>query len=57
MRNWLIGSGIIVILMLVLTLGYKCGIRHAMNDSTVAVYLDGIVEIRLDGHIYEHTAF
>lgn len=37
--------------------GYHAGIHHAMIDSTVAVYLDGVVEIQLDGNIYQHEAF
>lgn len=40
-----------------LVVGYHAGIHHAMTDSTVAVYLDGVVEIELDGNIWEHTAF
>ena len=36
---------------------YKYGIHHAMTDSWVAVYLNGIVEIHLDGEVYEHEAF
>ena len=38
-------------------LAYHAGIRHAMTDSTVSVYLDGVVEIQLDGNTYQHTAF
>lgn len=37
--------------------GYHAGIHHAMTDSTVSVYLDGVVEIQLDGNIYQHEAF
>ena len=46
--------------LLVLTVGilaYHAGIHHAMTDSTVTVYLDGVVEIELDGNIYTHEAF
>ena len=47
------------ICLFVLTLfsGYRYGIHHAMTDSWVAVYLNGIVEIHLDGEVYEHEAF
>lgn len=40
-----------------LIVGYHAGIRHAMTDSTVSVYLDGVVEIQLDGNSYQHEAF
>ena len=59
MRNFIIAIAITVAVCLSLCgiLSYKAGIRHAMNDSQVAVYLDGIVEIYLDGRVYEHRAF
>lgn len=48
----------LVILVLVAgILAYYAGIHHAMTDSTVSVYLDGVVEIQLDGNIYTHEAF
>lgn len=57
MRRLLIISGILVLFMLGIYLGWRGGIRHAMEDSQVSVYLDGVVEIQLDGNIYEHKAF
>lgn len=57
MRKLLMLSGILVLMLGILVLGYRCGIRHAMEDSTVSVFLDGVVEIELDGNIYEHKAF
>lgn len=47
----------ILLVLVVGFLAYHAGIRHAMTDSTVAVYLDGVVEIQLDGNIYQHEAF
>lgn len=59
MRNFIIVIIVAGIISLSLCgiLSYKAGIRHAMTDSHVAVYLDGIVEIRLDGDVYQHRAF
>lgn len=57
MRKLLILSAILVLMLGILVLGYRCGIRHAMEDSTVSVFLDGVVEIELDGNVYEHKAF
>lgn len=58
MRKLLLISAIILLFMLgILVLGYRCGIRHAMQDSTVSVFLDGVVEIELDGNVYTHEAF
>ena len=59
MRNFIIAIAITGIISLSLCgiLAYKAGIRHAMNDSRVTVYLDGIVEIELDGDVYQHRAF
>ena len=50
---------IIVTILVLLSLfcGFKLGIHHAMMDSTVSVYINGTVEIMLDGEIYEHKAF
>lgn len=50
-------SGVVLLFMLGIYLGWCGGIRHAMEDSTVSVYLDGVVEIQLDGNIYTHEAF
>lgn len=38
-------------------LAYHAGISHAVNDCQVSVYLDGVVEIQLDGNVYQHEAF
>ena len=57
MRKLLILSGILALFMLGIFLGWRGGIRHAMEDSTVSVFLDGVVEIELDGNVYEHKAF
>lgn len=56
MRNIII-SIVAVSIIICGILSYKAGIRHAMTDSRVAVYLDGVVEIYLDGQVYEHRAF
>lgn len=50
---------ILVTIMVLLSLfaGYRAGIRHAMMDSAVSVYIDGRVELELDGDVYEHRAF
>ena len=50
-------SLVVLLFMLGIFLGWRGGIRHAMEDSQVSVYLDGVVEIELDGNIYEHKAF
>lgn len=57
MRKLLLISAIILLFMLGILLGWYGGIRHAMEDSQVSVYLDGVVEIELDGQVYTHTAF
>ena len=57
MRRLLILSGILALFMLGIFLGWRGGIRHAMEDSTVSVFLDGVVEIHLDGNVYTHEAF
>ena len=57
MRRLLILSGILALFMLGIYLSWNGGIRHAMEDSTVSVFLDGVVEIELDGNVYEHKAF
>lgn len=59
MRNFIIVIIVAGIISLSLCgiLAYRAGIRHAMTDSHVAVYLDGVVEIYLDGQVYEHRAF
>ena len=57
MRKLLLISAIILLFMLGILLGWYGGIRHAMQDSTVSVFLDGVVEIELDGNVYEHKAF
>ena len=57
MRKILIITGILALMLGFLVLGYKCGIRHAMQDSHVSVYLDGVVILELDGVEYEHEAF
>lgn len=57
MRRLLALSGILALFMLGIYLGWRGGIRHAMEDSQVSVYLDGVVEIHLDGNVYEHKAF
>ena len=57
MRKLLLISAIILLFMLGILLGWYGGIRHAMEDSQVSVYLDGVVEIQLDGCIYTHEAF
>lgn len=57
MRKLLMLSGILVLMLGILVLGYRCGIRHAMEDSQVSVYLDGVVILELDGVEYEHEAF
>ena len=50
-------SLIIAAIIAALFSAYKCGIRHAMTEAVVSVYLDGRVEIQLDGDVYEHIAF
>ena len=57
MRKAITGILFLSLFMLGIFLGWRGGIRHAMEDSSVSVYLDGIVEIELDGNIYEHKAF
>lgn len=57
MRRLLALSLVILLFMLGIFLGWRGGIRHAMEDSQVSVYLDGVVILELDGNIYEHTAF
>ena len=57
MRRLLALSLVVLFFMLGIFIGWRGGIRHAMEDSTVSVYLDGVVEIQLDGNVYEHTAF
>lgn len=57
MRRLLALSGILVLFMLGIYLGWRGGIRHAMEDSQVSVYLDGVVILELDGVEYEHEAF
>ena len=57
MRRLLALSLVVLLFMLGIYLGWRGGIRHAMEDSTVSVYLDGVVEIQLDGNIYTHEAF
>ena len=53
----LIGILGIAILVLGIFAGYRAGIRHAMTECVVSVYLDGRVEMFLDGDIWEHKAF
>ena len=57
MRKILTLSLVVLLFMLGIYLGWRGGIRHAMEDSTVSVFLDGVVEIHLDGAVYEHKAF
>lgn len=57
MRRLLTLSLVVLLFMLGIYLGWHGGIRHAMEDSQVSVYLDGVVEIELDGNVYEHKAF
>lgn len=57
MRRLLALSLAVLFFMLGIYLGWRGGIRHAMEDSTVSVFLDGVVEIHLDGNVYEHKAF
>lgn len=57
MRRLLMLSLVVLLFMLGIYLGWRGGIRHAMEDSQVFVYLDGVVEIELDGNVYEHKAF
>ena len=57
MRKYLLMSLVVLLFMLGIYLGWRGGIRHAMEDSQVSVYLDGVVEIHLDGNIYTHEAF
>lgn len=57
MRRLLALSLVVLLFMLGIYLGWRGGIRHAMEDSTVSVFLDGVVEIHLDGNVYEHKAF
>lgn len=48
---------LVILVLAVGILAYHAGISHAMTDSTVSVYLGGVVEIQLDGNIYTHEAF
>lgn len=57
MRRLLALSLVVLLFMLGIFLGWRGGIRHAMEDSQVSVYLDGVVEIQLDGNVYTHEAF
>ena len=57
MRKLLVLSGILALFMLGIYLGWRGGIRHAMEDSQVSVYLNGVVILELDGVEYEHIAF
>lgn len=60
MRRLLTLSGILVLFMLGILLGWCGGIRHAMEDSEMFIvsYEEPVsVFIELDGNIYEHKCY
>lgn len=61
MRKYLIMSGIIIAILGILILGYRCGIRHAIVDSEMFVteFDDDVLEIfiELDGNVYTHDCY
>ena len=60
MRKLLLISAILALMLGILVLGYKCGIRHAIEDCDMWILEMGdpvTIHIDLDGNWYEHTCY
>ena len=59
MRKLLMLTGILALMLGFMTLGYYCGIRHAICDAEMYIteFSDPLeIYIELDGNVYEHIA-